>query len=1312
MLEISILKIQDPGCFWGRIVKGAGLQLNGPKEYENLQVEMNLFYHEFNLDNQKIKLPSLTEDQVCVVYSPTLRSWCRAVVESVFMRTGGCQVMCFLVDYADHIIVSLDSVRALLERFLQLPFLVRKFQLAGIHPMKLHVPICEEMAKLIPSTHWDSSATRYLCNLVQASSLSEAMPCGILGDSTAVELYLTIGNVKICVNDDLVTKRFAYSSSEKTAPSSHNCGDDPSLVMLACDIYSSTNKVVSQNGCVTQALWYSLRKDLQDIKPGASQTVGKDSKKATLEMSQGAPDLGAGEPSKYQPLEMGANAAADFAVNGDVAESFTDSGRSSDTENLSLEGNQTGASNTVDPAGDEEDHENRVMSITEWVGLEEELDFTRLLQWLNPDPLNLDAEFSDITSVHCEPSRSRILVHSAIPIEPCTSLACSPITDSLRKALIRKGYRGLDVAECYSWPAVAQGCDTVLISSSGADPMTYMPPFLSHLQLSNTHTVPNSHSGPIAVILCQGWEKAQHVFDLLEDSPATKAFSPMIVLVGLGKDEAKSIKIERNCQVLVTTPFSLVRLLGFHRFLFLRLCHLVLDEVDVLCSRAPEEVSAVLQHFHKVAASEERGVHTKQIIAVAKRWSKQVEALVKEHMIDPCIIITVMEEAALYGSVHQMVLLCLDCTKISVLLSALDFIPDVAQKTLIVTNSAKEVEHVYKAVINTSAYCLKFHEGLTYQFDFVIEQWRKDIGRGTHVILVVSNECMKTLGIRDATCVVHYGFPSSPGLFGSRLYCMSENFQNLCVKDCGNPTRIAKSMLLLSEKNTRHVIGVLRYLERAEAMLPPELVGFAQGVLQAKDKQKTDRPLCSYLKSFGFCRDSRVCPDRHSINPKKDTPQHPDSGGIVILPLYIKNASCYYGRIVSRKEDRYENLAAQMLEYYASEKFSAKKVEKGGLYGIQEDGAYHRVQVLIVPDNGEQLVCSVRVHFLDDGRKQDVKAHQLLMLPSHFQNLPPQAVEIILCRAKPLDGEVDWNPKVNRHISQKIKGVKHQATVVLSLGNTIWVDFMVRVTHLPGLKTSINEYSVRSEILATGMGTDNPRHVDLLQELCKELGVSDRGKPIPSIMPEAPGENLESRLTRSEEALAKRLKASAESLQPVQETSADTLEDQLQYPAPSREHEPQPSSGILRSRPNVRLCNSDMPFSQLNATVGTSENRLHVPTAFQDPAVTPLACVDGRHYYADLELCSTIIPDKSTWDVKCSKPVIRPMKEEVGVWNMLLKQKSAFVTSDFDLLEEQELKLGNVGTEMECFPVNKEGYWFMGCAGEEGCYVGSDSDSD
>lgn len=71
-----------------------------------------------------------------------------------------------------------------------------------------------------------------------------------------------------------------------------------------------------------------------------------------------------------------------------------------------------------------------------------------------------------------------------------------------------------------------------------------------------------------------------------------------------------------------------------------------------------------------------------------------------------------------------------------------------------------------------------------------------------------------------------------------------------------------------------------------------------------------------------------------------------------------------------------------------------------------------RVCLTKVPEKGGQLFSSVTARFVDEGRIQEVKSHQLLQLPPEFQSLPDQAAEIILCMAQPIDGEMDWNPKV------------------------------------------------------------------------------------------------------------------------------------------------------------------------------------------------------------------------------------------------------------------------------------------------------------
>lgn len=63
-----------------------------------------------------------------------------------------------------------------------------------------------------------------------------------------------------------------------------------------------------------------------------------------------------------------------------------------------------------------------------------------------------------------------------------------------------------------------------------------------------------------------------------------------------------------------------------------------------------------------------------------------------------------------------------------------------------------------------------------------------------------------------------------------------------------------------------------------------------------------------------------------------------------ILPLFIVDATNYFGHIVNKQKDLYLALAEEMNEYYeqTSNHISVDKVEKLALYGLQEENSFHR----------------------------------------------------------------------------------------------------------------------------------------------------------------------------------------------------------------------------------------------------------------------------------------------------------------------------------------------------------------------------------
>ncbi|XP_054607684.2 putative ATP-dependent RNA helicase TDRD12 isoform X2 [Nothobranchius furzeri] len=1179
MSKISILKVENPSCLWGRLTEMT-------EHYSSLWIKMNQFYGDVTLVKQKQKPTSLEKGQVYVVFWTVKNLWCRALVESTIMDSLSCQACCLLVDHGERIMVSSEQVYVALSSFLQLPAWVRKFRLARIKPTTMKISLYKEKAKLKPSASWNSSATLYLHNLLLASTQTEAALLEMESDSTPIELYLTIDNVKICVNDDLVGKMFAYYTRDSTGRSElcpvgrvpfmlstnilaqdgcrspkkqaaqteqHFCehtvmsqssdsdetGETAACsllqrklpVVISCDEDdnqissqkrprrdsgtaetdsdsseendSSLAAVLAQNLDLFRFLKFlnhdtSSPQDSSSVSPN-DEMIDNQPQEVT-EWLNTSPESRQQDTSKLPKTlfttveQQQHNSAHDSTLSG-----ANDVLHRSNVENAAFEETSLNELSESEPEAEEvlRTEEDRVCSrlnelsesepeAEEVLRTEEDRVCSRLLEWLNPNPLNPNPDAVNDISLQ-DTIISEVLVHSALSVETCNTLGDAPITDVLRKMLLRNKFDTLSPAERYSWPMVARGCNTLIITPNADNPLSYLAPLLSHILLNSIFTSQTTYSGPIAVLLCSGWEKAQAVYDLLEEAKLSQSLCPVIVLLGVGKDEAKAVKIPKNCLLLVTTPFTLVRLLSCHCFLFLRLCHLVLDEADHLFELAPDEMETILKHFQRVTCNEENAFHPQQLVAIAKCWTSHMEGLISGHMSDPCIIITAPEEAALYGNVQQVIFMTPEVSKISVLLSVLDLNPDVGQKTVVVANSAQEVEDVFKAVNNKSAFCLKTHEGITHENDFVIEQWRKDIGPGTHVILVTTSACLRCLGIRDATCLVHFGFPTSPKQFGSRFFCMSENFRNLSQQVCSqDPRKVARSVMLISEGNARHVLGVERYLKRTNAPLPPELVSFAQEVHAIREHLKADRPLCNHLKRFGFCRNSSVCPDRHKFSSQLDQSELPASGLIEVVPLHIKSASVFYGHVIRKDDSSFKAMTTEMAAFYADRKPGASDLLLGGLYAVQQDQEFHRVKILSLNDRDDRLFFTVMVSFIDVGKEEEVKSHEILQLPDQFQSLPGQAVEIIFCGVKPADAEADWHPKVTRVIHHKIRGLQHQARAVLSLGNTVFVDSLVRVTKIPGTKTLINEYNVQSEILNTGMGVCNPEHVGLLKALCQD----------------------------------------------------------------------------------------------------------------------------------------------------------------------------------------------------------------------------------
>ncbi|XP_071612868.1 putative ATP-dependent RNA helicase TDRD12 isoform X3 [Heliangelus exortis] len=1197
-MEVLVLQVEDPGCFWVTI-KGCGPYTVDEIEYENLKAEMNLFYNKSYEDMDEVKPLAVEEGQVCVVFSEELKCWCRAVIKSIMYCTDHYQTECFLVDYAKYIFVKSKDIRVALETFMQIPYRAKKCRLYGTKPVTLHIDFYEDTAKIIPAKRWDSAATQYFQNLLKATTQMEAKLCAVEGNTFDVFLYATIKGEKVCVNDDLVTKNFARfeEAEENSRSSADHQGKQTSL-----NVESSPVKSVKSTLAFRPILF-------QEKIPKNLET-------------------GLAESSSF-PEEIYQRSGTD--LNGSPA-------------------------SVVKGIPDLPFRESTVVNID------------RIPQVSNSELLKMHAVQDDkqIFQNLCE---ERNFIFLSNKIEPSSVLETTPLFDRLKKELARQKFSGPNFTESYCWPPVARGCDVVAISYQGNDPFLYIPPVLTFLQSEDCYKALPRACGPLALILCPGWKKAQLVFELLKTyERCSRWLHPMLIILGQNKEEAASVKIQ-GCEVIVTTPHSLLRLFEHHSSLFCRLCHLVLDETEVLFSDATEQVFTILDYYKKSVTTEAWEYSPRQIIAVGTHWNKHVAHMIKEFMNDPYIVITSMEEASICGNVQQVIQPCTNSGRIAVLLQALDFTHSNIQKVLIFADSANEAEMVHEVLKSNSIFALKIHKESKLDFKYILEQWTEEYRHGTPVVLVLTDDCVQSLGITDATRVIHFSLPS-PGAFGQRLCCMSDNFCN-GIKYSSVDQKYPESIILLTEDSASDTLGILHYLQRAEAEIPPELHDFTAKTLQAEEDKKLSRPLCAYLKTFGICRNRIACPDRHQINLQIDVPQNiPDkqvSGCVTILPLHIVNATNYFGRIVNKQKDQYTILAEEMNDYFKkpSNKIIAKTVEKLAFYGLCEKTLVHRVQVVeIFPKEEENLFFNVKIKYIDEGRTNQIQNYHLLQLPARFLSLPPQAVEFVVCRVKPIDNEIEWNPKVTCHISHKIKGKLHEAKIIHTLGNIAWVDPMVRVTRLSDLKISINEYNVRSEILSTGLGTDNPDHITELQKLCRHMEVLDHAQ------------NLEP-LSIKEDTAGPENVSSPQNM-PIQENPSESCSFSKtafgNHPCDGVVQTKEAEGSALHQRkcfyPEIKWFEDEETVTMKVKLEGVS-NCKH---EFFKERVVFSACSGDKFYLADMELYQSILAEKSTCVIKDKETTIVLAKEKKGAWCKLLKNKNRRVSFDFEHWEDFEKK--------------------------------------
>ncbi|XP_035826123.1 uncharacterized protein LOC101851955 [Aplysia californica] len=702
------------------------------------------------------------------------------------------------------------------------------------------------------------------------------------------------------------------------------------------------------------------------------------------------------------------------------------------------------------------------------------------------------------------------------------NVADVPFKSSVIKLMLDKDCEHSQGIQGYVWPAILACRHIVGISTpKQGKTMAYVPALVSHLLDQMNYIELQKGKGPQALIVVPSWKKAREVYELIEQFTGAslrrmRQLKSIVLYAGGTEDnESTTTELFRGCEILIATPNSLLRALADEKTSLKRVCHIVLDDAEILATRFSDEISDLMQQYKIVLNSRKHQTVPKQIMIFGSRWSSAVDEFRAKFTKEPVIVFSSRVEAAVYGGVKQVVKMSKSDKKLTTFCGLLDSLASTSagEKVIAFSEHVTEAVDMFKAAKSRGIYSLIIHERL--ESEEMIEEARVlwlEASRSKQLLLMVcTDRCCQDLAVTNATAVIHYGLPSSKTKFGNRLTCMLDFFDDKTAPPQLNhnsrPRPEPVSHVIITEDRADRAQSLFEVLQRCKAEMPPQLQNFLQGFQMGLEKDER-KPLCPFLKAFGNCINCDRCEYRHILMPEQDlktgevtSNSLPAQGEVKVQIIQVVNATCYHCHLVEHvsqtdnvKTDlraQYQQLVLHMTLFYCKESnhvpfVPSQDCYSDGLCAFKDKGdVFYRAKVVETWEgSASSPMRHCRVWLVDAAVHAEGTVDQLVQLPKELAEIPYQAVEVYVCRIKPMDRDSEWTDKADLFAHELVEGKELTGRVVLRLGVTMWLDPLVHQVFLKNVGKA-NNLVIRQELLANKLATPNPDHIQQLYKLCR-----------------------------------------------------------------------------------------------------------------------------------------------------------------------------------------------------------------------------------
>ncbi|XP_066139351.1 putative ATP-dependent RNA helicase TDRD12 [Euwallacea fornicatus] len=671
---------------------------------------------------------------------------------------------------------------------------------------------------------------------------------------------------------------------------------------------------------------------------------------------------------------------------------------------------------------------------------------SRLLKYNTPDNTKEPCEILSINyrgmSTMEKKLSGKILVHSESIPKPTRDVSKLNIHPQIHNSMNRMNYKESKRIQLYAFPSITRNQNVFMIGDKKTGKtMAYLPILISFVMEKQERysQLLKIGGGPLVIILCSNSMKCEEVY-----------WSAKMILE---KHQRKCMLLTypehgniSNADILITMPSILSTMITKRATNLKLLCHLVLEDADVILKQHNELVMKMLNLGDQIL-SRRNCPKSIQLILCAQHWSAEIENLALNLNKIPLICISDHLESALYGKM-KFVIKFLDATCKTQNLTKI--LKDCYKftKSVIICNE-NELEEI-QTLLTLNGIDFTCFIGETQEEDILYLEtvWSKSSG-GMYSVLICTDEIYNILTITNAHLLIHYSLPHNWSQFKRRFSCLLENVPTP-LEDIDKQKSEISSYVFIDESCEQYMSKFCNFVKISglEKGLPEKVKTFFKEVSSNVEYERVKKriEICPTLRVVGKC-EAMDCDRRHILDQKLDKNVNilPQNGIIKFKILTMTDAASCSIKLLEQFDlngvsiRKYESKSEEindMLAVNVDYKL-ANNPKPMHLYLLYEDERYLRCKVI---ERREDLL----VYLIDLGIYRKATVKELYQMSENIKSIPPECYEAYFANIVPPFEDTRFcktaHLKAQFLVDSNCRNAVMMATVVLQLGDNIWID--------------------------------------------------------------------------------------------------------------------------------------------------------------------------------------------------------------------------------------------------------------------------------